>query len=194
MRTLVVWRACSTACGVPQPTHTHTAVFHSPHTHTLAVTSGIVSTGAVYTAKFSRKGAYLASGSFDKTVRLWTWAWEEGRATTRDVVTLAEHTLNVSVLSWGCDDTFLVSGTPSFMTSDDVLRRCLVLVSCLCVSCICVSLLTRQDVLSLSNFTFVQPRMGGCVEEGRATENAHRQNLGDQVRQGGTSVARTRRL
>ena len=66
--------------------------------------------GAVYTAKFSRKGAYLASGSFDKTVRLWAWSWDEGTVTPRDVVALTDHTLNVSDVSWGADDSFLVSG------------------------------------------------------------------------------------
>jgi WD40 repeat protein len=66
--------------------------------------------GAVYTAKFSRKGTYLASGSFDKTVRLWSLSWDEGIVTPRDVATLSDHTLNVSDVSWAHDDSFLVSG------------------------------------------------------------------------------------
>ncbi len=66
--------------------------------------------GAVYTAKFSRKGAFLASGSFDKTVRLWSWSWEDGNLAPRDSVALQDHMLNVADVSWGYDDSFLVSG------------------------------------------------------------------------------------
>jgi hypothetical protein len=66
--------------------------------------------GAVYTAKFSRKGGFLASGSFDKSVRLWSWSWEDGTLAPRDTVALHEHSLNVSDVSWGYDDSFLVSG------------------------------------------------------------------------------------
>ncbi|KAJ1964102.1 hypothetical protein IWQ62_003028 [Dispira parvispora] len=62
-------------------------------------------TGAVYTAKFSPNGTQIASGSFDKTVRIWDYA--KGTA----CVTLFSHALNVSSLDWSSDGASILSGS-----------------------------------------------------------------------------------
>lgn len=55
--------------------------------------------GAVLTVKFSECGSLLASGSFDKSVRVWDM---EGR---REVMCLTEHSNSLSELSWAQDST-----------------------------------------------------------------------------------------
>ncbi|KAL6074290.1 WD domain G-beta repeat [Balamuthia mandrillaris] len=61
--------------------------------------------GAVYCVTFSPSGRLLASGSFDKTVRLWDLS------TQKEVACLAEHELNVSDVCWSNDSTQLLSGS-----------------------------------------------------------------------------------
>eukprot|EP00232_Nephroselmis_pyriformis_P022215 CAMPEP_0182865504 /NCGR_PEP_ID=MMETSP0034_2-20130328/7724_1 /TAXON_ID=156128 /ORGANISM="Nephroselmis pyriformis, Strain CCMP717" /LENGTH=315 /DNA_ID=CAMNT_0024997801 /DNA_START=55 /DNA_END=999 /DNA_ORIENTATION=+ len=61
-------------------------------------------TGPVYTAKFAPSGNLLASGSFDRSVRV----WDVG--TQSEVLTLQEHLLNVSDVAWSADSTALLSG------------------------------------------------------------------------------------
>ncbi|KAI8064541.1 WD40-repeat-containing domain protein [Gongronella butleri] len=63
-------------------------------------------TGAVYTVEFAPNGELLASGSFDKTVRIW-----ESQSSQKELFCLKGHTLNVSDLAWTPDSTNLVSGS-----------------------------------------------------------------------------------
>lgn len=60
--------------------------------------------GPVYICRFSRRGNLLASGSFDKSVKV--WRFENAVACE----TFNEHSLNVGDLSWSVDDQWLVSG------------------------------------------------------------------------------------
>ena len=53
--------------------------------------------GAVYTVQFSPCGQYIASGSFDKTVRVW------GFENQQEALCLAEHQLNVTDVAWSGD-------------------------------------------------------------------------------------------
>jgi len=62
-------------------------------------------TGAVYTVQFSPKSRILASGSFDKTVRLWD------TRSQKEVRRLEKHTVNVSDLCWAKDGASLISGS-----------------------------------------------------------------------------------
>ncbi|RKP38885.1 WD40-repeat-containing domain protein [Dimargaris cristalligena] len=62
-------------------------------------------TGAVYTAKFSNDGLWLASGSFDNSVRLWDFR------THQEQSVLLHHILNVSSLAWSADSQSLLSGS-----------------------------------------------------------------------------------
>ncbi|KAI8339023.1 WD40-repeat-containing domain protein [Chlamydoabsidia padenii] len=63
-------------------------------------------TGAVYCVEFSPNGELLATGSFDKTVRLW-----EFKESQKEVMCLKAHTLNVSDLAWTTDSNTLLSGS-----------------------------------------------------------------------------------
>lgn len=55
--------------------------------------------------EFSLNGALLASGSFDKTVRIWDTA-----SAQKETLCLKAHTLNISDLSWTADSSMLLSG------------------------------------------------------------------------------------
>ena len=61
--------------------------------------------GAVYSVQFSPCGLFLASGSFDKTVRIW------GLENQQELHCCAEHQLNVTDVSWSGDSKRLVSGS-----------------------------------------------------------------------------------
>lgn len=61
-------------------------------------------TGAVYAVEFSPCGRLLASGSFDKSVRI----WDVGAQNSIHV--LKKHELNVSDVSWSNDSLVVVSG------------------------------------------------------------------------------------
>lgn len=64
-------------------------------------------TGQVYMVQFSPSGGLIASGGFDKTVRV----WDIGRpARQEEVLSLAEHTGNVADVSWSSDSSTLLSG------------------------------------------------------------------------------------
>ncbi|CAM0135917.1 unnamed protein product [Umbelopsis sp. WA50703] len=62
-------------------------------------------TGAVYTVEFSPHGKLLASGSFDKTVRVW-----DTLSGQKEALCLKSHSLNISDLSWSIDSSSLLSG------------------------------------------------------------------------------------
>ncbi|KAI9146104.1 WD40-repeat-containing domain protein [Paraphysoderma sedebokerense] len=62
-------------------------------------------TGAVYAIQFSPCGKFLASGSFDKTVRIWDMA-----TSPKELNALKRHTLNVSDLCWSNDSSEILSG------------------------------------------------------------------------------------
>ncbi|KAF9151956.1 hypothetical protein BG015_006002 [Linnemannia schmuckeri] len=61
--------------------------------------------GAVYAVQYSPNGRYLATGSFDKTVRIW-----DGTTNQNELYVLKGHGLNISDLAWGHDSTLLLSG------------------------------------------------------------------------------------
>jgi len=65
-------------------------------------------TGSVYTVKFSSNGKLVASGSFDKTVRIWDVDANKRKGT--EIVCLKEHSLNVSDVCWSNDSSELLSG------------------------------------------------------------------------------------
>ncbi|KAJ3005840.1 UNVERIFIED_CONTAM: hypothetical protein HDU68_004383, partial [Siphonaria sp. JEL0065] len=65
-------------------------------------------TGAIYAIQFSQCGKFVATGSFDKTVRIW-----EGPSTAttqKEISILKRHTLNISDLCWSEDSSLLLSG------------------------------------------------------------------------------------
>ena len=64
-------------------------------------------TGAVYACRWSPRGDFLASGSFDKTVRIWSVDGD----VQREVSCLNEHQLNVSDVEWSADSQRLISGS-----------------------------------------------------------------------------------
>ncbi|KAF9538498.1 hypothetical protein EC957_006701 [Mortierella hygrophila] len=61
--------------------------------------------GAVYAVQYSPNGKYLATGSFDKTVRIW-----DGTTNQNELYVLKGHGLNISDLAWGHDSALLLSG------------------------------------------------------------------------------------
>ncbi|KAG0261786.1 hypothetical protein BG011_000688 [Mortierella polycephala] len=60
--------------------------------------------GAVYAVQYSPNGQYLATGSFDKTVRIW-----DGTTNQNSLYVLKGHALNISDLAWSHDSTMLLS-------------------------------------------------------------------------------------
>ncbi|KYR03094.1 hypothetical protein DLAC_00586 [Tieghemostelium lacteum] len=60
---------------------------------------------SVYTCKFSPCGKYLASGSFDKSVKVWDVYNQSNLATFH------EHNVNVSELAWNNASTEILSGS-----------------------------------------------------------------------------------
>ncbi|KAI8835344.1 quinon protein alcohol dehydrogenase-like superfamily [Chytridium lagenaria] len=62
-------------------------------------------TGAVYSVQFSPCGKYLASGSFDKSVRIW-----DAVSTSKELHNMKRHNLNISDLCWSNNSTELLSG------------------------------------------------------------------------------------
>lgn len=64
--------------------------------------------GAVYSVKYSQCGNYLASGSFDKTVRV--FGTSQSDKAPKELHTFKEHSLNVSEVAWN-KDCQLLSGS-----------------------------------------------------------------------------------
>ncbi len=64
-------------------------------------------TGAVYAVRWSPCGGFLASGSFDKTVRVWS----VNADVQQELLCLNEHQLNVSDVEWSADSQRLVSSS-----------------------------------------------------------------------------------
>ncbi|KAF9391633.1 hypothetical protein CPB97_005928 [Podila verticillata] len=60
--------------------------------------------GAVYSVQYSPNGKFLATGSFDKTVRIW-----DGSTNMNELFVLKGHGLNISDLAWGYDSSLLLS-------------------------------------------------------------------------------------
>ncbi|KAG0367096.1 hypothetical protein BGZ54_004409 [Gamsiella multidivaricata] len=60
--------------------------------------------GAVYAVQYSPNGKFLATGSFDKTVRIW-----DGTTNQNELYVLKGHGLNISDLAWGHDSSLLLS-------------------------------------------------------------------------------------
>ncbi|KAF9983197.1 hypothetical protein BGZ75_005330 [Mortierella antarctica] len=60
--------------------------------------------GAVYAVQYSPDGRYLATGSFDKTVRIW-----DGTTNQNELYVLKGHGLNISDLAWSHDSSLLLS-------------------------------------------------------------------------------------
>ncbi|KAF9201115.1 hypothetical protein BGZ49_008655 [Haplosporangium sp. Z 27] len=60
--------------------------------------------GAVYAVQYSPNGKFLATGSFDKTVRIW-----DGTTNQNELYVLKGHGLNISDLAWGNDSSLLLS-------------------------------------------------------------------------------------
>jgi len=61
--------------------------------------------GAVYSVLFSPCGKYIASGSFDKSVRVWD------SATGQQLALMQDHQLSVSDVSWSHDSQQILSGS-----------------------------------------------------------------------------------
>ncbi|KAI1314381.1 hypothetical protein EDD11_002246 [Mortierella claussenii] len=60
--------------------------------------------GAVYAVQYSPNGKFLATGSFDKTVRIW-----DGTTNQNELYVLKGHGLNISDLAWSHDSLLLLS-------------------------------------------------------------------------------------
>lgn len=64
-------------------------------------------TGAVYTCQWSRCGKFLASGGFDKTIRI----WDPFSVPNKELQILVGHSLNISDIDWTLDSSEIVSGS-----------------------------------------------------------------------------------
>lgn len=64
-------------------------------------------TGAVYTCQWSKCGKFLASGGFDKTIRI----WDPFSVPNKELQTFVGHSLNISDIDWILDSTEIVSGS-----------------------------------------------------------------------------------
>ena len=64
--------------------------------------------GAVYAVKYSPCGKFIATGSFDKTVRIWDASFQ--KKDQKEIFCLEGHGLNISDLSWSRCSTEILSG------------------------------------------------------------------------------------